>query len=128
MFVFSWEDHLSEGQPLLWLFTDERDENKNVAIVRQTNGTFEFYEGEDGELFPTAALTQVNEDQTGTGHTFELYLGYQVLAELVTLRQFGYDMFLDPWGRSWVITDPADYDFERTEQDDQPVILMTPYS
>ena len=125
MFVFNWEAHLGEDSPLLWPFTHERDENRNVAIIRQTNGTFEFYEGEDGQLFPADPFIRIKEDQMGTAHSLELRLGYQLLEEPVTLEQFGDDSFMDLWGRFWVITDPARYDFE---QNDQSVIMMTPRS
>lgn len=125
MFVFNWEAHLGEDSPLLWLFTHERDEDRNVVIIRQVNGTFEFYEGKDGQLFPASPLTRINEDQMGTAHSLELRLGYQVLEEPTTLERFGDDSFMDLWGHFWVITDPAGYDFE---QNDQSVIVMTPCS
>src|SRR5690349_11277276 len=113
MFVFSWEAHLSENLPLLWLFTQEGDEKSKLAIILQPNGTFEFYEGEDGNLFPTMAQIVEITHQTGIENTLVVVNAQGVIT---TLAKSG-DEFQDLRNfLSWTMIDPTSYDFEQIEQ------------
>ena len=120
MFAYDWESHLGQALPLLWLFTHEENERINLTVIRQLDGTFELYEGEDGKLFPSMArIIEIAEYQTAAESTLVVV---NEIGVITPLGEFG-DTFQDRRHFfSWVMADPTGYDFE---QIDQSMIVMT---